>query len=318
MVTIKGNKYMSDFEAKKAIIDLGKRMYMRGFVAANDGNITCKVGPNAIWTTPTGVSKGFMTPEMLVKIDMDGKVLMGSRKPSSEVKMHLRVYKENPDVMAVTHAHPPIATAFAVAGISLEKPILTEGVVQLGTVPVAHYATPGTQEVPDSIAPFCRDYNAVLLANHGALTWGKDVYEAFYRLESVEYYATLLMYTEKILEKQNPLSCSQIDVLLDTREKLGITTGGVPPCSVQNLNAKDVVTNVTNNVMAQQAVSTAGLKGVTPIVKPQGAAVSAQAPISCGCGSLPLDTIDERAAAEKTKEEVIAEVVRRVTSELKR
>ena len=175
MVTIKGVKYMSDFEAKNAIIDIGKRMYARGFVAANDGNISCKVGPNAIWATPTGVSKGFMKPEMLVKLDLTGKVLQGSARPSSEIKMHLRVYEENPNVMAVTHAHPPIATAFAVAGIGLEKPILTEGVTTLGVVPVAKYATPGTQEVPDSIAPFVNSYNAVLLSNHGALTDRKSV-----------------------------------------------------------------------------------------------------------------------------------------------
>ncbi len=122
MITIQNVKYMSDFEAKKAIIDIGKRMYMKGFVAANDGNISCKVGPNALWTTPTGVSKGFMTVDMLVKTDLNGKVLMGNRKPSSELKMHLRVYNENPEVMAVTHAHPMVATSFAIAGISLLCP----------------------------------------------------------------------------------------------------------------------------------------------------------------------------------------------------
>ena len=191
---------------------------MKGFVASNDGNISCKVGPNTIWTTPTGVSKGFMTLDMLVKMDINGKVLLGNRKPSSEVKMHLRVYQENPEVMAVTHAHPPVATSFAIAGISLDKAILPEAVVQLGSVPVAHYATPGTQEVPDSIAPYCKTHNGVLLANHGALTWGKDVFEAFYRLESTEYYATVLMYTERIIGQQRELSCSQVGDLLQIRK----------------------------------------------------------------------------------------------------
>ena len=234
-------KYLSDYEAKKQIIAIGKRMYDNGFVASNDGNISCRVGPNTIWTTPTGVSKGFMTPDMLVKMNFDGKVLMGKLKPSSEVKMHLRVYNENPDVMAVTHAHPPVATSFAIAGISLDRAILPEAVVNLGSVPIAHYATPGSQDVPDSIAPYCNTHNAVLLANHGALSWGKDLTEAYHRLESLEYYATVLMYTGRIIGRANELSCSQVNELIDIREKLGITSGGTPPCSLKETNTTDVV-----------------------------------------------------------------------------
>lgn len=234
-------KYLSDYEAKKQIIAIGKRMYDKGFVASNDGNISCRVGPNTIWTTPTGVSKGFMTPDMLVKMNFDGKLLMGKLKPSSEVKMHLRVYNENPDVMAVTHAHPPVATSFAIAGISLDRAILPEAVVNLGSVPIAHYATPGSQDVPDSIAPYCNTHNAVLLANHGALSWGKDLTEAYHRLESLEYYATVLMYTGRIIGRANELSCSQVNELIDIREKLGITSGGTPPCSLKETNTTDVV-----------------------------------------------------------------------------
>ena len=234
-------KYLSDYEAKKQIIAIGKRMYDKGFVASNDGNISCRVGPNTIWTTPTGVSKGFMTPDMLVKMNFDGKVLMGKLKPSSEVKMHLRVYNENSDVMAVTHAHPPVATSFAIAGISLDRAILPEAVVNLGSVPIAHYATPGSQDVPDSIAPYCNTHNAVLLANHGALSWGKDLTEAYHRLESLEYYATVLMYTGRIIGRANELSCSQVNELIDIREKLGITSGGTPPCSLKETNTTDVV-----------------------------------------------------------------------------
>lgn len=320
MVTIKGVRYMSDYEAKNAILDIGKRMYIKGFVAANDGNITCRVGPNAIWATPTGVSKGFMKPEMLVKLDLSGKVLQGSAKPSSEIKMHLRVYEEDPQVMGVTHAHPPISTAFAVAGIGLEKPILTEGVLNLGVVPVAKYATPGTEEVPNSIAPFVKDYHAVLLANHGALSWGKDVYEAFYRLESVEYYASLLMYTGNILGKQNPLSCDQVQTLVNNREKYGISGGGIPPCGLTPTNTEDVVTNEPD---APRPYATGGsgapdvskLSGVTPVVKPTGMEGK-----GCGCGSVSATPVVPAAASvgtSKSKEEIIAEVVRRVTEQLK-
>lgn len=233
-------KYYSDFEAKNVICEIGKRMYNRNFVAANDGNISVKVGPNTIWCTPTGVSKGFMTPDMLVKMDLKGNVLSGKCKPSSEVKMHLRVYNENPEVNAVCHAHPPVATSFAIAGIQLDKAVLPEAVVLLGNVPVAPYATPGTQEVPDSIAPYCKDYNAVLLANHGALTWGSDPIEAYHRMESLEHYALILMYTGKIINKSNELSCNQVDELLKIREKMGIKSGGVPPCKVEEPKANKV------------------------------------------------------------------------------
>ncbi len=310
MITIQNVKYMSDFEAKKAIIEIGKRMYMKGFVAANDGNISCKVGPNTIWTTPTGVSKGFMTPDMLVKMDLNGKVLIGNRKPSSEVKMHIRVYNENPEVMAVTHAHPMVATSFAIAGISLDRAVLPEAVVQLGSVPIAHYATPGSQEVPDSIAPYCKTHNGVLLANHGALSWGKDVFEAFFRLESIEYYATILMYTGKIIGKQNELSCKQVDELINIREKLGIVSGGIPPCSLNASNTADVV---SSEPMLQKVQSEPHIDGVTPIVRPSANQESSQN-ISCGCSG----TIIKAASSDtvKTKEEIIAEVVRRVTEQI--
>ncbi len=235
--------FPSVFEAKEEILEIGRRMYQKGFVAANDGNISCKIAQDVILTTPTGVSKGFMNQDMIVKMTLDGEVLSGDSKymPSSEVKMHIRAYKENPEIMAVTHAHPPVATSFAIAGIGLDQPILTEAILGLGSVPIARYATPGTDEVPDSIAPFCREYNAVLLANHGALTWGSSLMQAFYRLESVEYYATVMMYTGNIIGKANPLSCEQVAPLLETRAKLGIHGGGVPACAVQTTNDKDVI-----------------------------------------------------------------------------
>jgi len=256
------NKYNSDFEAKSIICEIGKRMYNRNYVAANDGNISVKVGPNAIWCTPTGISKGYMTPDMLVKMDLSGKILSGKYKPSSEVKMHLRVYNENPEVNAVCHAHPPVATSFAIAGIQLDKAILPEAVVLLGTVPVAPYATPGTQEVPDSIAPYCKSHNAVLLANHGALTWGADPIEAYHRMESLEHYALIHMYTSKIINKSNELSCTQVDELLKIRENLGIKGGGIPPCkveeSMEDTNDKDEAIKALVEKVTQQVLK--GLK----------------------------------------------------------
>lgn len=220
--------YLSAKEAKEAILDIGQRMYVRNFVAANDGNISVRTGDNEVWATPTGVSKGFMKKEMLVKVDLDGNVLKGTHKPSSELKMHLRAYKENADLRSVCHAHPPICTSFAIAGIPLESPVLAEAIITLGDVPIAPYAELGSKEVPEVIAPYCHTHNGVLLANHGAVTWAEDPYAAYYRLESMEYYANILMITEKIIGKQNKLTGEQVERLLAMREKFGVKQGGRP------------------------------------------------------------------------------------------
>ncbi|MGI6054423.1 MAG: class II aldolase/adducin family protein [Clostridium sp.] len=233
--------YLSDKEAKLAILDIGRRLYQNGFVASNDGNITCRVSDREVWATPTGVSKGFMTEEMLVKLDLDGNILEGTAAPSSEIKMHLRVYKENSKVQGVVHAHPLTATSFACAGMSLEDPVLVEGVLALGCVPLAHFALPGTQEVPDSVAPYCRAYNAVLLANHGALTWGTSLTQAYYRMESVEYYAKVLLMTKFVIGKSCDLSASQVKDIIAIRTGMGVTGGGMPPCTEDIKNDVDIV-----------------------------------------------------------------------------
>ncbi len=307
MTSYNNFRYPSDYEAKKAILEVGKRMYNRGFVASNDGNISCKVSDSTLWTTPTGVSKGYMTPDMLVKVNLDGKVLMGKSRPSSELKMHLRVYRENEEVMAVTHAHPPIATSFAIAGISLDRAILPEAVVNLGSVPIAHYATPGSVEVPNSIAPYCKTYNAVLLANHGALSWGKDVLEAYHRLESLEYYATVLMYTGRIIGNANELSCKQVSELIDIREKLGITSGGVPPCAVEASNTQDVIkTQGPIYAMAQSGRE----KGQESVSQPT------YVDSNCGCSISIRSEQPTQSGVESNKKQLIEELTRQITDKV--
>ena len=212
--------YPTDREAKTLLLEAGRRLYERGFVASNDGNMSVLVSAGTLWTTPTGVSKGFMTEDMLVNTDLAGTVLEGTRKPSSELEMHLRVYQENPDLRAAVHAHPPAATSFAIAGLPLDRPILPEAIVQLGTVPVAPYAEPGTQAVPDSIAPFCRDFGGVLLANHGALTWGYDLTQAYYRMETLEYYAQVTINSVFLLGRANALTGEQVERLTEQRQRL--------------------------------------------------------------------------------------------------
>jgi len=164
---------------------------MKDFVASNDGNISIRMDENRILITPTGVSKGFMTADMLLVVDRTGKVLQGSGKPTSEMPMHLAVYEERPDVGAVVHAHPPTATGFAVARIPLDKIALPEVVYNLGTISLAPYGTPSTREVPDSIRGVIQKSDGVLLSNHGAMTVGKDVLQAYYRMETLEAVAKI-------------------------------------------------------------------------------------------------------------------------------
>lgn len=220
-----------DEQARAHILDIGRRMYLRQYVAANDGNISVRSGKNRVWVTPAGVSKGYMTEDMLVCVDMEGNVVEGTCKPSSEAKMHLRVYRENPGVGGVVHAHPIAATSFAIARIPLDAALLTESVIGLGVVPVAEYAATGTQAVPDSVAPYCRDYNAVLLANHGALTWGKDVLQAYYRMETLECCASIMLNLGYLNRPAHLLTRDQVRALLEIRQGLGVSSGGVPYCA---------------------------------------------------------------------------------------
>ena len=222
--------YCTDAKAKQHIIEIGRRMYERGFVSSNDGNISIKTGDDRLWVTPSGVSKGYMTEEMLICTDMQGKVLEGSSKPSSELKMHLRVYIENPEVKAVVHAHPIAATSFAIAGIPLDAALMTESVLGLGVVPLAPYATTGTDAVAESVAPFCRDYNGLLLQNHGALTWGTDPIQAYHRMESLECYAQIMMNLGYLNRPAQLLTRRQVAELLEKRAAMGVMSGGIPKC----------------------------------------------------------------------------------------
>lgn len=224
-------EYLSEQDARMAIIDVGKRIYNRNYVAANDGNISCRISENTILVTPTGVSKGYMEPDMLVKMTLDGTVLEGG-KPSSETKMHLRAYRENPCIAGVVHAHPAVVTSFAVMGLEMKKPVVAEAVLVTGNILIAPYAEPGTYDVPDSIAPYVNKYNGVLLANHGALSWGEDLYQALYRMEAMEHQAKILLYSmalSHITGKEIPgLSPEALKGLVDIREGMGIHTGGMP------------------------------------------------------------------------------------------
>ena len=213
----------AELELRSQICEVGKRMYNRNMAAASDGNISVRLSEKEWLCTPTGVSKGNMTPEMICKVDAKGEPVevSGSFHASSEIKMHMRVYEKRSDVNAVVHAHPAYATSFAIAGIPLTQPITPEAVIFLGCVPIAEYGVPSTAEIPDNIEKYLENFDAVLLESHGALTWGKDLLAAYHTMESVEFYARLL-YQSNMLGGPKELSRSQVTRLYELRKQLGI------------------------------------------------------------------------------------------------
>lgn len=203
------------------IVQIGKMMYERRFIVAGDGNISVKISDTEILATPTNLCKGLLSPDQIVKIDLNGNVLSGEYRPSSEIKMHLAAYQSRPDIAAVVHAHPPISTGFAVAGIPLDQLILAEMVVNFGAIPLAPYHSPSTAELAQSVAEKVRCYDAVLMANHGVMTIGPDVYTAYHRLEMVEQFAIVSLVAH-VLGKVNTFSTTQLQDLIAIREKAGI------------------------------------------------------------------------------------------------
>jgi L-fuculose-phosphate aldolase len=212
----------SEAELRADIVEVGRRLYARGYTASNDGNISVRLGPDRLLMTPTSVCKGFMAVEMMCITDLDGKKVAGERSPSSEMQMHLEVYRQRPDVNAVVHAHPPIATGFAVAGIPLDRAVLAEVVTTLGSVPIAEYATPSTKELPAAVRQYVQAHDGMLLANHGALTLGKDLFSAYYKMETIEHFAKISL-VARLLGGERILSREEVDRLQGLRGHYGIS-----------------------------------------------------------------------------------------------
>jgi L-fuculose-phosphate aldolase len=211
------------YTLKRDIVEAGRRVYARNFVASNDGNISARVDSRRIVITPSGVSKGFLKPDDLIVVDMDGNVLEGKGKPSSELPMHLRMFQDRPDINGVVHAHPPKATGFAVAGIPLTQCVLPEVIVGLGGIPLAEYGTPGTSEFYEPVLKYLKDYDAFLLANHGALAIGKDVMNAYYKMETLEHFAHIAFVALQ-LGNLNEIGEMDVQKLIDLRSNFGIKT----------------------------------------------------------------------------------------------
>lgn len=219
--------YTSHQEAKADILEAGRRLYQRAFVAANDGNISARMEDGTIWATPTGVSKGFMTEDMLVRLTPEGEILEGSRKVSSEIAMHLAIYRKNPELGGVVHAHSPAATAFATQGRDFDMAVSLETAVQLGVIPCAPYAVTGSKKLAENAASYCEEFNGCFLEHHGAVTWGADVTQALFRTECLEH--TIIMYEHmRALGQVRLLTEAQLTELEAVRKRFGITTGGRP------------------------------------------------------------------------------------------
>ena len=210
----------SEHQHRKDICEIGRRLYQKGFVAAADGNISVRLDGGRLLVTPSGKCKGRLDEEDLIVTDDAGRRIYGSWEPSSEIAMHVTAYRERPDVKAVVHAHPPHATGFAVAGVALDRPLISEVVLTLGTIPLAEYGTPSTLEVPAAIEPYIRRHDAILLANHGAMAVGPDVFLAYDRMETLEHFAHIWT-VARILGRERPLGEEHVTKLQAIRERAG-------------------------------------------------------------------------------------------------
>jgi len=256
---------MKAFQSQcEQLVRFGKLIHDHGFVSATDGNLSVRLDANRVLATPTGMSKGMMSPEDMVVVDMQGQRLEGTRNVSSEIAMHLTIYRMRPDVNAVVHAHPCTATGFASAGMPLDDPICSEVIITLGAVPLAEYATTGTPALSESLMPFIPDYDAILLANHGAVSYGCDLMTAYLKMEAVEHFAKIMLVTHQ-LGRQEVLSQDEIRKLVEARAKYegNKSLASMPPGPIdRNRARKDVMSALlrTSKVVAMPIA--AGLCGL--------------------------------------------------------
>jgi L-fuculose-phosphate aldolase len=220
-------------EYREDIVQIGRLVFQKGWVAANDGNISIRLDAERILATPTGVCKGMMNPDDLIVVDYKGDKISGRAERTSEIAMHLKVYELRPDIRGVVHAHPPVATGFATAGKELNLALLPEVVIGLGCVPLADYGLPGTDALIEPMIPLIPKYDALLMANHGAVCYGEDIYKAYFRMETMEHFARIQLVAE-LLGGPKVLPREEVNKLLDSRTRYGVKArnAGEPGCPV--------------------------------------------------------------------------------------
>jgi L-fuculose-phosphate aldolase len=244
----------TESEHRRDIIEIGKLVFQKGWVAANDGNISIRLDEDRVLCTPTAVCKGMMEPDDLIICNMTGEKIEGRRERTSEIAMHLTVYERRPDVLAVVHAHPPVATGFAAAGKALNLALLPEVIIGLGSVPLASYGLPGTPALTDGMLPYIPKYDALLMENHGAVAYGCDVFKAYFNMETVEHFARITLVAE-LLGGAKPLPRVEVQKLFDSRERYAVKSNasfepGAP------LVAEDLAERPKTNSLRDEIVST--------------------------------------------------------------
>jgi L-fuculose-phosphate aldolase len=210
---------MSEHESRLEILRFGKMLHEHGYIAANDGNLSVRLNEVSVLITPTCISKGMMSTEDLLVVDMNGRKISGFRDVTSEVGVHMTIYRMRPDVNAVVHAHPPTATGFAACGLALDQALISEVLLSLGGIPLARYATPGTPELSETLEPFIPDHDAILMANHGVVTYGSDLTQAHMNMETVEHFAKITL-VAKQLGCEHPLLAEHVTKLQEMRRRI--------------------------------------------------------------------------------------------------
>lgn len=216
-----GQRHKPEYEHRRDIVEVCRRMYDRGFIAATDGNVSVRISPTRILVTPTGINKGYIKPDDLLTVDLQGRKTSGTRRATSEMPLHLTTYRLREDVNAVVHGHPVHATALSLAGVSLARCILPELVLSLGEIPTTAYATPTTEEGPEVVSDLIRDYDAMILDRHGSLTVGGDLFEAYDRLERLEHSAQVTLLARSMGEVKQ-LTPDQVSRLGELAADLGV------------------------------------------------------------------------------------------------
>jgi len=227
----------SERQHRLAIVQYGRRLHESGFVAATDGNLSVRLDKHRLLVTPTCMSKGMMRPADVVIVDMDGNRLAGKRRVSSEIGMHLLIYRLRPDVHGIVHAHPPTATGFAASGFDLNRPLVCEVVVGLGSIPLARYGTPGTPELTDALEPLIPNHDAILMANHGVVTFGSSLENAYMKMETVEHFAKIALVTH-LLGHEQPLGEKEVEKLVAVRDRYN--GGGKPAPAKMSMEGDDL------------------------------------------------------------------------------
>lgn len=268
----------NEFKIKQQLCDIGHRIWLKGFCAGNEGNHSYRIGPNRFLCTPTGISKGFLKPDDICVVDGSGKQLSGKRKRTSEFLLHAQIYAARPDVNAVIHSHPPHATAFAVAGVELPTCIHPEAEVFLGPVHTAKYVTPGDKRLGESIMPYVKDSNTIILANHGVVCFHADLEQCYYQLEIVDAYSRILLLAKQ-LGSVNPLKSEEMAELIQLKKKFGLADPRMEEAS------KGSVSCTTSDFMSRVGGGDFGSRGRMSI-NGGTCAVQPQSPLERAIGSM--------------------------------